>query len=162
MCLGRHCRSGVQGRHPLGRPQLLYPASSGPTWMSARLHHLQRTFQEPADFLSRRPTWSSRDPHLGSVSEGVHSVIMTEGISLSNKAKTSTTVQGRACQNRCQALARAARVRRCLVPSRTPSPIGRPVGRRVREYVGRHGYGGRHAYGGRHVSGRRRCRSYEA
>jgi len=44
----------------------------------------------------------------------------------------------RACQSRCQALARAAPVRRCLVPSRAVRPIERPVGRRVRRGVTRH------------------------
>ena len=44
----------------------------------------------------------------------------------------------RACQSRCQALARAAPVRRCLVPSRAARPIERPVGRRVRRGVARH------------------------
>ena len=95
-------------------------------------NHLQEHSRSRPTSSLWKPTWSSRDPYPRSMSGGGPGCSCPRGQGQALQSKP------RACQSRCQALARAAPVRRCLVPSRAVRPIERPVGRRVRRGVARH------------------------
>ena len=121
-------RTGIPGAGPRHH----YPTSIGRHGCRPGSNHLREHSRSRPTSSLWKPTWSSRDPHPRSMSGG------GPGCSCPREQGQALPSKPRACQSRCQALARAAPVRRCLVPSRAVRPIKQPVGRRVRRGVARH------------------------